>query len=204
MGARNVVISSPKPLDLTPFLSCNICKGLLVSATTITNCLHSICKSCLVRKMLNKERALYHCPSCGSSIGEFQGIRENCHLQQIVNKVVPNIDNLEAGRRKAFYEGPCKEDEGILENDKGLDNEVKMSTSMKSLLVVMWICSNLEEGTCENNNKLPEDYGAVAMEMDRFAEMKGKQEEDQRQGPGFGEGGRGFTGLRLSEFAQIP
>ena len=153
--------------------------------------------------MLNKKRALYHCPSCGSSIGEFQGIRENCHLQQIVNKVVPNIENLEAGRRKAFYEGPCKEDEGILENDKGLDNEVKMSTSMKSLLVVMWICSNLEEGTCENNNKLPEDYGAVAMEMDRFAEMKGKQEEDQRQGPGFGEGGRGFTGLRLSEFAQI-
>ena len=123
--------------------------------------------------MLNKERALYHCPcpSLGSCIGGFPGIRENCHLQQSVNKVVPNIENPEAGRRKAFYEGPCKEDEGILENDKGLDNEVKMSTSMKSLLVVMWICSNLEEGTCENNNKLPEDYGAVAMEMDRFAEM---------------------------------
>ena len=31
----------PKLLDLNPFLICNICKGYLVSATTITNCLHS-------------------------------------------------------------------------------------------------------------------------------------------------------------------
>ena len=117
IGIKNVVISSPKPLDLAPFLNCNICKGVLVSATTITNCLHSFCKSCLVKQMLNKERALYHCPTCGSSIGGFKGIREDCHLQQIVNKVVPKLENLEAGRRKAFYEGSCKEDEGIFEND---------------------------------------------------------------------------------------
>ena len=118
IGIKDDVISSPKPLDLAPFLSCNICKGLLVSATTITNCLHSFCKSCLVKKMLNKERAIYHCPTCGSSIGGFKGIREDCHLQQIVNKVVPNLENLEAERRKVFYEGSCKEDEGILENDE--------------------------------------------------------------------------------------
>ena len=67
--------------------------------------------------MLNKERALYHCPTCRSSIGGFKGIREDCHLQQIVNKVVPNLENLEAERRKVFYEGSCKEEEGILEND---------------------------------------------------------------------------------------
>ena len=85
IGIKNVVISSPKPLDLAPFLNCNICKGVLVSATTITNCLHSFCKSCLVKQMLNKERALYHCPTCGSSIGGFKGIREDCQLQQIVN-----------------------------------------------------------------------------------------------------------------------
>ena len=84
IGIKDIVISNPKPLDLAPFLSCNICKGLLVSATTITNCLHSFCKSCLVKKMLNKDRALYHCPTCGSSIGGFKGIREDCQLQQIV------------------------------------------------------------------------------------------------------------------------
>ena len=32
--------------------------------------------------------------------------------------MVPDIDNLEAGRRKAFYEGSSKEDEGGLENDE--------------------------------------------------------------------------------------
>ena len=58
IGVKNVVFSSPKPRDLAPFLNCDICKGFLVSATTITNCLHSFCKSCLVKQMLNKERAL--------------------------------------------------------------------------------------------------------------------------------------------------
>jgi len=184
----DVVISSPKPLDLVPFLSCNICKGLLVSATTITNCLHSFCKSCLVKKMLNKERALYHCPTCGSSIGGFKGIREDCHLQQIVNKVVPNLENLEAERRKAFYEGSCKEEEGILENDEVVGQRGEDVNNNEEFIGGN-DDSNLEEGTCENNNKLPEGYGVVAMEMDRFVGMEWKQEEDQGQGPGFGEGG---------------
>ena len=72
IGVKNVVFSSPKPRDLAPFLNCDICKGFLVSATTITNCLHSFCKSCLVKQMLNKERAPYHCPIRGSSIGGFK------------------------------------------------------------------------------------------------------------------------------------
>merc|ERR1719494_172146 len=42
--------------------------------------------------------------------------------------------------------------------------------------------SNLEEGSCDNNNKLPEGYGVVAMKMDGFEGMELKQEEDQGQG----------------------
>ena len=185
IGIKDVVISSPKPLDLAPFLSCNICKGLLVSATTITNCLHSFCKSCLVKQMLNKERALYHCPTCRSSIGGFKGIREDCHLQQIVNKVVPNLENLETERRKVFYEGSCKEEEGILENDDKVGQRGEDVNNNEEFIGGNED-GNLEEGTCENNNKLPEGHGAVAMEVDRFVGMEGKQEEDQGQEPGFG------------------
>jgi len=190
IGIKNVAISSPKPLDLAPFLNCNICKGVLVSATTITNCLHSFCKSCLVKQMLNKERALYHCPTCGSSIGGFKGIREDCQLQQIVNKVVPKLENLEAGRRKAFYEGYYKEDEGILENVEKVGQRGE-DVNINEEFIGGNIDSNLEEGTCENNNKLPEGYGAVPMEIDRssVSGMEKKQEDDQRQGPGFGEEG---------------
>ena len=43
----------PKLSDLNTFLICNICKGYLVTATTVTNCLHS-CKLFPVRnKFLN-------------------------------------------------------------------------------------------------------------------------------------------------------
>ena len=62
---------------------------------------------------------------------------------------------------------------------KRLGNEVKMSASMKSLL--MGMKSNLEEGTCDHN-KVPEGHGAVAMEMDRPAGMEGCRRKTKDKG----------------------
>ena len=38
---KNVASSKSKLLELYPFLTCKICQGFLISATTITSCLHS-------------------------------------------------------------------------------------------------------------------------------------------------------------------
>jgi len=103
---KNVASSKSKLLELYPFLTCKICQGFLISATTITSCLHSFCKSCLVKLMLNKESALHHCPTCAAFIGGLNGIREDCQMQSIVNQLVPNLEKLEAERRKAFLRGP--------------------------------------------------------------------------------------------------
>jgi len=106
LAVKNVADSKSKLLELYPFLTCKICQGFLISATTITSCLHSFCKSCLVKLMLNKESALYHCPTCAAFIGGLNGIREDCQMQSIVNQLVPNLEKLEAERRKAFLRGP--------------------------------------------------------------------------------------------------
>jgi len=105
-AVKNVASSKSKLLELYPFLTCKICQGFLISATTITSCLHSFCKSCLVKLMLSKERALHHCPTCAAFIGGLNGIREDCQMQSIVNQLVPNLEKLESERRKAFSRGP--------------------------------------------------------------------------------------------------
>jgi len=105
----HAVNTRPKLLDLNAFLICKLCKGYLVTATTITNCLHSFCKSCLVKQMVNKNSPLYQCPTCQGPIGGFNGLREDRQLQAIVNQVMPELEVKEEKRRKKFYEEHLKE-----------------------------------------------------------------------------------------------
>ncbi|KAA0190797.1 hypothetical protein HAZT_HAZT007063 [Hyalella azteca] len=46
--------------DLNPHFVCVLCFGYFVDATTITECLHTFCRSCIV-SFLKEHR---HCPHC--------------------------------------------------------------------------------------------------------------------------------------------
>jgi len=103
-GGLGVGKTRPKITDLNRFLICNVCKGYLVTATTVTNCLHSFCKSCLVKQMVDKDNSVDHCPTCQGPIEGLIGLREDRQLQAIVNQVVPGLEVREEQRRKKFYE----------------------------------------------------------------------------------------------------
>lgn len=34
---------------LNPYITCSICQGYLIDATTVIDCLHTFCKSCLLK-----------------------------------------------------------------------------------------------------------------------------------------------------------
>jgi hypothetical protein len=52
--------------DVHPYITCFLCKGYLIEATTIVECLHTYCHSCLM-KHLCREKC---CPQCGMSINK--------------------------------------------------------------------------------------------------------------------------------------
>ncbi|KAI7692946.1 Polycomb group RING finger protein 3 [Sarcoptes scabiei] len=45
---------------LNEHIVCKICKGYLIEATTVTECLHTFCKSCIVKHLEEKNT----CPNC--------------------------------------------------------------------------------------------------------------------------------------------
>jgi Zinc finger, C3HC4 type (RING finger) len=49
-----------------PYITCFLCRGYLIKATTIVECLHTYCHSCLMRH-LAKEKC---CPQCDMSINK--------------------------------------------------------------------------------------------------------------------------------------
>ncbi|XP_064465717.1 polycomb group RING finger protein 1-like [Ornithodoros turicata] len=89
--------------DLNPHIVCLLCAGYLIDAASITECLHTFCKSCIV-KYLQTSRL---CPICNTKVHETQphlSLRQDRTLQDIVYKVVPELLENETKQRKEFEE----------------------------------------------------------------------------------------------------
>ncbi|XP_065834255.1 polycomb group RING finger protein 3-like [Oscarella lobularis] len=90
--------------SLNSHLTCALCKGYLVDATAIVECLHTFCRSCIVKYVqtdANRER----CPTCNVIIKEAQpmaGLRPDRTLQDIVDKLLPQVREEEERRRELF------------------------------------------------------------------------------------------------------
>ncbi|KAJ8317444.1 hypothetical protein KUTeg_005348, partial [Tegillarca granosa] len=75
---------------VNPHITCVLCKGYLIDATTITECLHTFCKTCLVKFLEEKNT----CPICGIVIHQSHPMNYISHdrtMQDIVMKLVPNL-----------------------------------------------------------------------------------------------------------------
>lgn len=89
---------------LNSYISCDICKGYLIDATAITECLHTFCKSCIVKRLEFEEGK--NCPRCDVVIhrsNPLLGIKADRTMQDIVYKLVPNLLRDEEHRERLFF-----------------------------------------------------------------------------------------------------
>lgn len=83
---------------LNSHITCKICRGYLIDATTVTECLHTFCKSCLVKHLEEK----HTCPTCQIVIHQshpLQYISFDRTMQDIVYKLVPDLQE----SKNSFY-----------------------------------------------------------------------------------------------------
>uniref|UniRef100_A0A0N5AXM6 RING-type domain-containing protein n=1 Tax=Syphacia muris TaxID=451379 RepID=A0A0N5AXM6_9BILA len=86
---------------LNPHITCPICKGYFVEAITITECLHTFCKSCLL-KHFEEDNC---CPKCTNLIHQSHPshyVSFDRTMQELVYKLVPGLQVAEEERRNAF------------------------------------------------------------------------------------------------------
>ncbi|KAL5269807.1 hypothetical protein ACHWQZ_G003320 [Mnemiopsis leidyi] len=92
----------PKLKDLNENITCSICFGYLIDATTVIECLCTFCKTCIV-KHLDEHNT---CPKCNEVIHQShpkEHIRFDRTLQSIVYKVVPGLQK-KVEQLRAEYE----------------------------------------------------------------------------------------------------
>uniref|UniRef100_H3CKS7 Polycomb group ring finger 5a n=1 Tax=Tetraodon nigroviridis TaxID=99883 RepID=H3CKS7_TETNG len=76
--------------DFNHFITCYLCRGYLIKPTTVTECLHTFCKSCIVQHFEDSN----DCPKCGIQVHEtnpLEMLRLDNTLEEIIFKLVPGL-----------------------------------------------------------------------------------------------------------------
>lgn len=99
---NNVVVVPQRTLlgEVNEHITCPLCRGYYIDATTIVECLHSFCRSCIIKHLQAKS----YCPVCEMMINSAKpNIKLDKALQDIVYKLVPGLFQKEMERRQQFY-----------------------------------------------------------------------------------------------------
>ncbi|XP_071947905.1 polycomb group RING finger protein 3-like isoform X2 [Antedon mediterranea] len=113
--------------EINDQITCRLCDGYLIDATTITECLHTFCKSCLVKYLEENVK----CPICDIVIHQSHPLNYigfDRTMQDIVYKLVPGLQKREEEQEKEFFDNYGKneeEEKSETEKEKELEDEIK-------------------------------------------------------------------------------
>ncbi|XP_069110650.1 polycomb complex protein BMI-1-like [Argopecten irradians] len=91
-----------KITELNPHLICVLCGGYYIDAATIIECLHSFCRTCIVRYLESSK----YCPICDVMVHKtkpLQNVKSDKTLQDLVYKLVSGLYKSEMKRRRDLY-----------------------------------------------------------------------------------------------------
>ncbi|XP_041117083.1 polycomb group RING finger protein 5-B-like isoform X1 [Polyodon spathula] len=88
--------------DFNHYITCYVCKGYLIKPTTVTECLHTFCKRCIVQHFEDSN----DCPKCGIQVHEtnpLEMLRLDNTLEEIIFKLVPGLREKEQQQEIEFW-----------------------------------------------------------------------------------------------------
>ncbi|XP_055610386.1 protein suppressor 2 of zeste-like [Uranotaenia lowii] len=107
-----------KVKDFNDSLICSLCNGYFIEATTINDCLHTFCRSCIVRYLESNK----YCPKCKSYNNKtitVANLRPDRILKSLVYKLVPGLHRAENQRAAKFYAEQQQQQQHIGKDDLG-------------------------------------------------------------------------------------
>ncbi|KAG7237979.1 hypothetical protein INR49_031495 [Caranx melampygus] len=100
LGNPDMLTRKIKLCHINAHITCRLCEGYLIDATTVTECLHTFCRSCLV-KYLEENNT---CPTCRIVIHQSHPLHHDRTMQDIVYKLVPGLQEAEIKKQREFYQ----------------------------------------------------------------------------------------------------
>uniref|UniRef100_A0A3B4EVD1 Polycomb group ring finger 5 n=1 Tax=Pundamilia nyererei TaxID=303518 RepID=A0A3B4EVD1_9CICH len=108
--------------DFNHFITCYLCRGYLIKPTTVTECLHTFCKSCIVQHFEESN----DCPKCGIQVHEtnpLEMLRLDNTLEEIIFKLVPGLREKEEQQELEFWRKNQPKENGQGDAGDGGGNE---------------------------------------------------------------------------------
>eukprot|EP01135_Chromosphaera_perkinsii_P004628 Nk52_evm21s292 gene=Nk52_evmTU21s292 len=108
-------------VEIRNIVTCPLCTGIIITATTITECLHTFCHSCIVQFLENSSSSMCSCPVCSTMLvgNPFNLIRIDEMKQVVINNLVPGLVANERKRIEEFQRLQKGSDAG----DAGTESE---------------------------------------------------------------------------------
>lgn len=160
VDGRNITF---KTRILNQFLACPLCSGYFRDATTIRECLHVFCKSCIIKYFQDHT----DCPICKVQLGPYPHtqVKFDRQIQVLLEKILPGVVKEDNESEVEFYAArgikivqpkPKKSEETITEEEKNL----RKADSMKRIYAdeISFELSREEEETDQMVSKLEKPY----------------------------------------------
>ncbi|CAH0548526.1 unnamed protein product [Brassicogethes aeneus] len=168
-----------KLTEINSYITCFLCKGYLIDATTISECLHSFCRSCIIEFLQENS----HCPVCEVIINKAKpNLKLDKTLQDIVYKLVPQLFLNEMTRRKKFYFAHPEVAAKASPEDRGEDIERTIFNPQDVIsLSIEYISDDSTPGAIRLptanpiNNNNNEESKSTKMDLDENAESQMKR-----------------------------
>lgn len=102
MDGRNITFQTSL---VNRFLSCPLCHGYLREPYTITECIHSFCKVCILSHYSSTASSSHSCPVCGEHLGPNPHDRTlpDRQLASLIAKIFPEMVAEDAKAEEEFY-----------------------------------------------------------------------------------------------------
>jgi polycomb group RING finger protein 3 len=143
MNSKTTTIDPPKFANssvnfalgpVNPHFTCRLCDGYFRSPMTITECLHTFCRSCLCYAFAS---GFHRCPTCDVELGP-DPIRFALHdrtKEELLDRILfPDLKDLDMKLESAFYEEsgiPLKPEYQVEENRKPNTNNKRHQRQAK-------------------------------------------------------------------------
>ena len=151
MTLDNHNLSVLKLKELNQLFQCSLCSGYIINATTIIDCCHIFCRSCIVKHLQSN----FSCPKCRVRIPSDQiwtSITFDSTFQSLIYKVVPGLYRSEMKQQKEFLSNNSDSNKC---ND--LDKQEFYELSDKISILLVYFNSNNDKSLgvqTVNQNKL--------------------------------------------------